>query len=262
MGISDELYGLEVIAIEAGRILVEYADPKRMATRAKGDRDVVTEADLAGERFILEYLRREFPDDGIVGEEGGRAVSRSGRRWAVDPLDGTLNYSRQLPVWCVSIACFEGDEPILGVVYDPLRDEMFAAARGLGARLGGTPISPRETNDLSDAYVHMTVDFKDAGVQVGLDDMQAVAPHVLRTRNLGSAALSLAYVACGRLDAVLHRSAYVWDYGGGACLLREAGAIITAMDGTPYGFDTQAIVAAGTAPVHRELLDIIRTAGA
>lgn len=260
MELSDQLQAAVALAREAGVILKRYTSPERMAARAKGDRDVVTDADLASEHFIVDRVRREFPGDGIVGEEGGQIETRTGRRWAVDPLDGTLNYSRGLPVWCVSIACFDGDEPILGVVHDPLRDETFAAARGAGASLNGVPISPRPTTELKDAFVHMTVDFKDSGVQVGLDDMQAVAPQVLRTRNLGSASLSLAYVACGRLDAVLHRFAYVWDYGGGICLIREAGGIVTAMYGAPYTFESQAVIAAGTESVHAGLIDIIRHA--
>lgn len=259
VAVSDELHEIGALAVGAGKILLDHMSSERMDTRAKGDRDVVTAADLASEQFIIDWLRRNFPDDGIIGEEGSQTISRSGRRWAVDPLDGTLNYSRGLPIWCVSISCFEADEPILGVVYDPLREEVFSAARGLGAWLNGEPISPRPTANVADAYVHVTVDFKDAGVQIGLEDMLAVAPRVLRTRNLGSAALSLAYVACGRLDAVLHRFAYVWDYGAGACLVREAGGHISSMDGAPYTFECQSIVAAGTQPVHAGLIDTLKT---
>jgi myo-inositol-1(or 4)-monophosphatase len=181
------------------------------------------------------------------------------RRWCVDPLDGTLNYSRTLPIWGVSIALFDGARPVLGVVHDPTRGETFAAANGYGAYCNGAPLETSAVDSLEDAFVHLTVDFHDGSMQEGLDDLVRVAPRVLRTRNIGSAALALAYVAAGRLDAVLHRFAHPWDYGAGVVLVAEAGGTITNMEGDAYTIEDRTMLAASRGSLHAGLLALLST---
>ncbi|MGH2444146.1 MAG: inositol monophosphatase family protein [Chloroflexota bacterium] len=230
-------------AREAGDIVLSYFHRDRMQTRDKGERDVVTDADFASEKFIRTRLRELFPDDGIVGEEGTAVESSGSRTWYIDPLDGTLNYSHGVPMFGVSISLFQGSEPVLGVVFDPLRDEMFAAARDSGATCNGIPIHCAKVKELSAALVHLTIDFKDEAMRDGLRDIQLIAPAVLRTRNLGSAALALCYVAAGRLDGMLHRHAYPWDYGAGVVLIREAGGVVTELDGSGFTVVSETVLA-------------------
>ena len=249
-----EIEAVAGIARQAGAIVLSYFRTDRMAAREKGERDVVTAADIAAERLIVDRLRSIFPQDGIVAEEGSRAVSRGSRVWYIDPLDGTLNYSRGIPIWCVSIGLFEDGLPTLGVIYDPTRDEVFCASTGKGAWRDEERLRCSGVKASADAFIHLTVDFKDPHLLVGIDDLEVLAPAVLRTRNLGSAALALAYVAAGQLDAMVHRSASTWDYCAGIALIREAGGVVTAMDGRPYVEGEESMLAAATPELHAELL--------
>jgi len=258
MDAEQELAAAVDIAREAADLVRSYFSTDRVDTRPKGDRDVVTAADLASERLILERLAERFPADGIVGEEGAATRPESGRRWYVDPLDGTLNFSRGLPVWCVSLALFDHGGPVLGVIVDPIRDETFSASTGNGAWLNGQRLCTSSVNRIGEAVAHMTVDFHEQSMLEGLRDIQVVAPMVLRTRNIGSAALALAYVACGRFDAMLHRYAHAWDYGAGVVLVLEAGGKVTDMVGSRYTEQTFALVATSSPPLHGELLTMLQ----
>lgn len=263
MRYHEELSFAVAVAREAGEILTSYMDPELMGAREKGVGDVVTEADLRSESFVRERLAAEFPRDGLTGEEGADRPAAAERRWYVDPLDGTLNFSRQVPAWCVSVGLVEEGIPVVGVVHDPVRQETFAAASGQGATLNGRTIRCRPGALASDALVHMTVDFHDDSRLLGLDDMLAVAPGVLRVRNLGSAALALAYVAAGRLDAMIHRFAHAWDYVAGMALVMEAGGVASAIDGARYSPETHAVLASANGVLHDELLHLLpRTEGA
>lgn len=243
---KDDLTRATSIAIEAGHILTSYFRSDAMDARAKGERDVVTRADTESEALVAERLRAAFPSDALVGEEGANRSSGGTRRWFIDPLDGTLNYSHGLPLWCVSLALFEGNQPVLGVVHDPLRDETFTALAGQGAWLNGQILATSGETRMEEALVHLTIDFHETSLLAGLRDIQALAPRVLRTRNIGSAALALAYIAAGHLDAMVHRMANAWDYGAGVLLVREAGGRVTDMGGAPYTVETVALVAGAT----------------
>jgi myo-inositol-1(or 4)-monophosphatase len=253
----DELAATVQIAEEAGQLVLQYFASDEVDVQAKGVRDVVTAADLASEQLIKRRLRQVFPDDGMVGEEGTDVPGTSGRLWYVDPLDGTLNYSRGIPIWCVSLALYRRDEPLVGVIHDPVRRETFSAAAGLGAWCNGHRIETSGVEAWDQAVVHITVDFTEGSLRAGLEDIQVVAPAVLRTRNIGSAALSLAYVAAGRLDAVLHRHAHAWDYGAGVILVQEAGGRVTGLDGAPHTPACETMLAASTEALHGGLLGVI-----
>jgi myo-inositol-1(or 4)-monophosphatase len=259
MQLQKQLDAAAQIAREAGEILLSYSGSDRIDVQTKGLRDVVTAADFSAEKHILSRLRDQFAGDGVVAEEGGAVESESGRRWYVDPLDGTVNYSRGIPIWCVSMALMEGGKPVLGVVYDPIRDEMFTAVSGHGARCNGLLIRCSNPDSLSATYVHVTIDFNQSSMLEGIDDITAVAPRVLRTRNIGSAALALAYVAAGRFDAMLHRYANTWDYAGGVALIAEAGGVVSDMEGRPFSETSVTMVAAANEKVHSGLLDLLRT---
>jgi myo-inositol-1(or 4)-monophosphatase len=148
---------------------------------------------------------------------------------------------------------------LLGVIHDPIRGETFTAAAGRGASCNGRQIRCSETGRLSDAVVHVTIDFNAHSLLEGVEDVVAIAPRVYRTRNIGSASLALAYVAAGRFDAMLHRYANTWDYAAGVSLVQEAGASVTDMHGAPFSEDSHTLLAASRSQVHAELLELVRT---
>jgi myo-inositol-1(or 4)-monophosphatase len=258
MDLQTELGEAAGIARDAGGLLLSYFGSDRVEAREKGLRDVVTAADVAAENLVLKRLRSAFPRDGIVAEEGGHADSASGRWWYVDPLDGTFNYSRGVPIWCVSLSLVADGQPIVGVIHDPIRGETFSAAAGRGARCNGHRMQCSDVSRLSDACVHVTIDFNEHSLLEGIEDVAAVAPRVLRTRNTGSAALALAYVAAGRFDAMLHRYAHTWDYAGGVALIREAGGAVSDMAGNAFTEKTKCIVATANTGLGRQLLELVQ----
>jgi myo-inositol-1(or 4)-monophosphatase len=174
-------------------------------------------------------------------------------------VDGTLNYSRELPIWCISVSLFRGQLPEVGVIHDPIRQETFEAAVGAGAKLNKATVRSSGCRDMSQALVHVTVDFRQDSLLQGLDDLKVLAPVVLRTRNIGSAALALAYVAVGRFDAMLHRFASPWDYGAGVALVQEAGGVVTDLAGKPYSYDTTALLASASEELHETLLELLKS---
>ncbi len=246
------------LARRAGAVLLASFRSRQFESHRKGARDIVTTADTASEGVLMHGLAEAFPHDSVTAEEGGRVVANPARVWYVDPLDGTVNYARGLPQWCVSIALFEDGRPLVGIIHDPIQDETFQALSGRGTWRDGTPVPRSPDVALEDACVHLTIDVDDEGRHVGVTDVAVLAPHVPRTRSLGSVALALAYTAVGRLDAVVHRSAHTWDYGAGVILVREAGGIVTGPAGGPYTADTTSLVAAATPALHDDLVTLLR----
>jgi fructose-1,6-bisphosphatase/inositol monophosphatase family enzyme len=203
--------------------------------------DMVSDADRAAEDAIAELIRRECPDDALLGEEGTAARGSSGRRWVVDPLDGTTNYLYGLPVWAVSVAVEDADGGVAGVVLDPTRDELFAAARGEGATLGGAPIRVRDGTPLEESLIATGFAYGAAQRAEQARVLQHVLPRVRDVRRAGAAAIDLAWVAAGRLDGYFERGLNPWDWAAGRLLVAEAGGAVADLRGEPAG-----LVAAGS----------------
>jgi myo-inositol-1(or 4)-monophosphatase len=197
----------------------------------------VSEADRASEAAIVELLERERPDDAIVGEEGAqRPGSGAGaRRWVIDPLDGTTSYLYRYPAWCVSVALEDSDGALAGVVHDPLRDETFAAARGRGCRLNGEPARVREETDLGHALLATGFGYDSERRALQADTVRLLLPRVRDLRRGGAAALDLAYVAAGRIDAFYERGLNAWDWAAGRLCVDEAGGVTRDLPGEPHG---------------------------
>jgi myo-inositol-1(or 4)-monophosphatase len=197
--------------------------------------DLVSDADRDAEALIRDLLVQERQADGLLAEEGTSERGESGRRWVFDPLDGTVSYLYGYPHWCVSIALEDAEGAALGVVYDPNRDELFAAERGAGATLAGEPIRVREAPALGEALIATGFSYdpqrraRQAGVAAGL------LPAVRDIRRAGSAALDLSWLAAGRLDAYYERGLHPWDWAAGSLLVREAGGAVEELPGEPYG---------------------------
>ena len=201
--------------------------------------DYASEVDRQAEEAIVKELRRANPDYAILGEEGGAQKGNRGpsrHTWVIDPLDGTSNYLRGLPHWCVSIALCEGPEPLHGVVFDPLRNELFTASRGSGAVLNDKRIRVAERRDLSGAVLATGFaprERKRADAQ--LDCIKMLLREAEDIRRGGSAALDLAYVAAGRVDGYFEAGVQSWDIAAGALLVREAGGRISDFKGAATG---------------------------
>jgi myo-inositol-1(or 4)-monophosphatase len=219
-------------ARRAGAVLAERFAGER-TIEYKGGIDLVTDADRAAEKVMLELLAERYPGHGILAEESG--VSRGeGYRWILDPLDGTTNYSHRLPHFCVSVAV-EGDEGLLaGVIHDPIRGETFAASRGGGATLNGEPICPADTTELDGALLctGFPYDVRERP-EAPLGLFNRLIKRAQGVRRFGSAALDLAYVACGRFDGFFEFGLKPWDIAAGALIVQEAGGRIARIDGEP-----------------------------
>lgn len=197
--------------------------------------DLVSDADREAERAIEDVLAAERPDDGLLAEEGSRSPATSGRRWVVDPLDGTVNFLYGVPFWGVSVALEDQDGVAAGVVHDPLHDETFRAARGQGADLDGVPMGVRDRRELRTALVAtgFSYDAERRAAQAGV--VARLLPQVRDIRRAGAAALDLAWVAAGRTDAFYEHGLSPWDWAAGRLLVEEAGGAATTLPGDPPG---------------------------
>jgi myo-inositol-1(or 4)-monophosphatase len=234
---SRELLELaEATAREAGAQLREAFGRTDLVVTAKSSAtDLVSEADHAAEALIRRRLQAARPGDGILGEEEGDAAGTTGVRWVVDPLDGTVNFLFGIPHWCVSIACEDADGAIAGVIYDPLRDELWSAERGGAARCNGAEVQGSRQTDLSQAMVATGFSY-DAGTRAVQGTAVArLLPRVRDIRRLGAAALDLAWAAAGRYDAFYERGLNPWDVAAGALLCERAGLAVVPLAGSDGG---------------------------
>ena len=252
--------GIEA-AHAAGALLRERFAAGPTALRAKSSpTDLVSEADLAAERLIRDRLSAARPGDAILGEEGGArppTATESGLRWVVDPLDGTVNFLFGIPQWSVSIACEDASGGVVGVVFDPCRDELFAAERGRGATLNGRPVKASQGDDLSRALIGTGFSYEPEmrGRQARV--LAELLPQVRDIRRGGSAAIDLAWVACGRLDGYYELGTRHWDRAAGMLLVSEAGGVVTPLDRRDEG--GEGALAAGRA-LHPGLALLVETA--
>lgn len=239
------------IAREAGALLRGFYE-RGVTTEYKGDVDLVTEADRASESLIRERLQAAFPTHGIYGEEGTREALDAEFRWYVDPLDGTTNFAHGFPIFCVVLGCERrapglaanaDGEMVAGVIYDPLRDEMFLAERGRGASLNGRKISVSKTALLQEALTATGFPSHKRHRSPNVHFYQEITLRSHGVRRAGSAALDLAYVACGRLDGFWEFNLNPWDTSAGMLLVREAGGQVSHFDGGAFTLDSRETLA-------------------
>jgi len=201
----------------------------------KGRMDYASEVDADAEKVIVKELKRAYPDYGVFGEEGGVQGERR-HMWVIDPLDGTSNYLRGVPHYCVSIALVENGEPTDAVIFDPLRNELFTASRGAGAVLNDRRIRVAERKDLEGTMIHTGFAPRERNrASAQLKAVDALLVHGEDIRRTGSAALDLAYVACGRADAYFEAGVKAWDIAAGLLLVREAGGKVCDFKGATLG---------------------------
>jgi myo-inositol-1(or 4)-monophosphatase len=245
-------------AREAGGLLLEKFG-RNIKVSKKGDINLVTEADLASEKLIIERIKTYHPQHSILAEESGEAVIIGGSnkwKWIIDPLDGTTNFAHGYPCFCVTLALEHEGKIVIGVTYDPTRNELFAAEKGQGASLNNKPIRVSAAASLSESLIvtGFPYDFKQRE-----NFARHLTEFLLQSRGVrrdGSAAIDMAYVACGRFDGFWEEGLNPWDVAAGVLLIEEAGGRVTYYDDTPFSIYAPPICASNGS-IHEQMLTVL-----
>ncbi|MCK9420881.1 MAG: inositol monophosphatase [Nitrospirae bacterium] len=247
-------------ALKAGGILKDNIQGMREIT-LKGDINLVTEMDMRSERAVVETLLASFPGHGIIAEEETRILSNSGFTWIIDPLDGTTNYAHGYPCFSVSIALEHAGEIVLGVVYDPMRDELFTAQKGKGSFLNGQPIKVSGIDTLIRSLLATGFPYdRKVSEKNNMDNFHDLLMASQEVRRDGSAALDLCSVAAGRFDGFWELKLKPWDVAAGSLIVREAGGRVSDLSGTKFSvYDDEVLASNGK--IHGHLIEILRKAG-
>jgi myo-inositol-1(or 4)-monophosphatase len=248
---QDYLTPMQDLAREAGALLLSCFG--KVAIEYKGDVDLVTQADRSSEQLIVGRIRQLWPDHDLIGEEGSRRETGSDFRWYVDPLDGTTNFAHGYPVFCVSMALEHKGERIAGVIYDPCRDEMFAAEKGSGARLNGRPMHVSKVTRLAESLVGTGFPSHKRHKNPNIHFYHQITLRSHGVRRAGSAALDLCCVAAGRYDGFWEFNLNSWDTAAGVLLVEEAGGRVSNFSGGPFTIESREVLASNGL-IHQEML--------
>jgi len=249
-------------AEKAGKALIrDFGEVEQLQVSRKGPSDFVSQSDTRSESMLREELSRARPDWGFLMEEAGATAGRDpSSRWIVDPLDGTTNFLHGLPHWAISVAAERDGELVAGVVYDPVKDEMFWAERGAGAFLNSRRLRVSARRRLEDALLATGIPFRGHGDAEAFErQLRHVMPKVAGVRRFGSAALDLAYVAAGRFDGFWETALQPWDVAAGIVLVQEAGGYVTEIGGGRLPQTGDSVLAANTA-LHLPVATLLREA--
>ena len=247
-------------ARKASRMMMRaFDDLGSLQVNHKGPRELVTQVDQMAETIIIDTIRKAYPDHAFFGEESGHE-GEANMVWIIDPLDGTTNFIHGFPHFSISIAAVYKGKPEHAVIYDPFKDEFFSATRGQGARFNNKRIRVSDRLTLEDALLGTGVPYDDMRyLPPYLNLLKDICPSAAGIRRAGSAALDLAYVACGRLDAFWECNLKPWDIAAGALLIREAGGLCTDFQEQPFDLSKPNHVLAGNPKIHQVLLELIQT---
>lgn len=261
----EEILAVAVAAAKAAGALVVAKQKAPLELRSKGFRDVVTDADYASQALISRLILEQFPADIIVGEEDDAdeqasrnpSTTAAAITWYIDPIDGTSNFSRGLPLFNVSIGAAQLGEMQVGVVYDPLRDEMFTAIKGHGAWLNGQPLRVSDMQTLSDSMVCHDWSRSAESRQTVLNVLDQLSQQARTIRAIGSAALVISWIAAGRLDGYFNLGLSAWDIAAAGLILSEAGGTTTGENQQPFAItDASSWTLSTNSHIHAEFLDI------
>ena len=243
--------------VEAGDLLLKHIGSQKEVKYKEGRANIVTDVDLLTEKQIITFLRSEYPDYNILSEESKSAPTDSPYTWIIDPLDGTNNYVLGIPFFSVTLSLASREEVLLGLVYDPVRKELFKAEKGKGAFLSDRPVQVSQRSSMETSSIGCDLGYDaDEGRRM-LEIIRASWPKMHGLRIMGSAALGLAYVACGRLDLYLHPCLYPWDIAASILLTREAGGKATNWEGRKATIHSKQIIAANPT-IHKDSLKLVR----
>lgn len=243
-------------AVLAGKILQDWRG--RFQVREKSRANLVTEADEASQRAIVEHLQSQFPDHGFLGEEALLTPDHQQLgSWIIDPLDGTSNYVHGFPYYCVSIAFHRQGQLQVGVIFDPNRNECFTAIAGRGANLNGIPIQTSGETELGKTMAMASLPIAPDPAHPMIQKFLKALPRLQTVQRSGSAALNLAYVASGRIDAFWSGSLHPWDVAAGALIVQEAGGTVTNMTGGPNDIFVPSLLAASSPQLSQEVVTVL-----
>lgn len=248
----------KIIAIEAGNLQKNFCG-KELNTAIKSSTvDIVTEIDFAVQSTIVNRIVSQFPDDGILAEEKYAKESKDEWTWIIDPLDGTTNYSHGFPFYCVSIGLYKEKKGYYGVIYLPCLDELFEAHRGEGATLNGAPINCSSIEEIDKAMVATGFPYDvNPLAEDNVPQFKNFLMEAQAVRRFGSAAIALAYIACGRLDGLWEMKLRPWDMAAGVLMIQEAGGEVTGYNNEPFDMFSRKVVASNGL-IHQKMIDILR----
>ncbi|MFN0199673.1 MAG: inositol monophosphatase family protein [Planctomycetaceae bacterium] len=256
MSLSDFLATAREAALLAGEVLRSWGE--RFTITEKSPANLVTEADLASQTAIHELIRGRYPDHNFLGEEGLDDSQRpSPFRWVIDPLDGTSNYAHRFPYYAVSIGLEQDGEVICGVIYDPTRDELFSSVKGDGAKLNGVKLATSQNHSLDKAMLMASLPVAVRPHHPSVNRFLRAISRAQTVQRSGSAALNLAYIAAGRIDGFWSTSLMPWDMAAGVLLVREAGGIVTQLDGSGFRLERASLLAANGKSLHKEMIQLL-----
>jgi len=248
IGISAAYKGAEILRARFGKI---------QKKRKKGTIDLVTEADAESEKTIIETIRKVFPDHMILAEESGLSSGEADCKWIIDPLDGTTNFTHQLDLFSVSIAFALKGEIVIGIVLVPLTGELFTATSGKGATLNNHPIQVSKSEIVGESLLVTGFPYNfDETLPALMDRFSRCLRASQGVRRLGSAAIDLCYVACGKFDAFWEQNLNPWDTAAGVLIAREAGAVVTDFSNRPFTVDNKKLLVTN-GKIHREMLSLL-----
>jgi myo-inositol-1(or 4)-monophosphatase len=245
------------VCVDAARqagALVRSRFLTEMEIRIKSYADIVTDVDLASEKIILGILTSEFPQFSILAEESEPVTNDSAYTWVVDPIDGTRNFAEGIPHFCLVVALAKGNQMVVGVTFDPLKDEMFTAEQGKGAFLNRKRIKVSERQEVPDSILGFDLGYVDQKASLALDMIRSLWPNIQGMRLMGSSALGLAYAACGRLDIYFHHHLSPWDIASGLLLVQESGGNVVDKQGEAANLFTPSIIASSPQLIERFLV--------
>lgn len=244
-------------AKKAGSIQkTHYGRVRNIQYKSKNKLNLVTEVDHQCEKAVLSLLRKKFPTHNLWGEESGRGSGNSEFTWFVDPLDGTTNYAHSYPFFCCSVALVKNGQPLLGVIYDALRDECFTAEKGKGAFLNGKKLKVSATRTLEESLLCTGFAYAVRETHYNLDNFKRFVLTAQGVRRDGSAAMNLAYVAAGRFDGFWERGIQAWDMAAGVLMVTEAGGKVTDINGKPFGLMAQNALASN-GKIHGQIFKML-----
>lgn len=245
-------------AHEAGAIIRKYFDGEFIVDNKEGINNLVTEVDKHSEKRIIEIIRQHFPGHSIISEEAGELMQDSPYQWIIDPIDGTVNFAHSIPICCVSIALKHENDLLLGAVYNPIMNEFFFAEKGKGAFLNDKPIHVSRKTDFAKACLVTGFPYKwPNNSEHPIRVFERFILQGLPVRRLGSAAIDLCWVACGRFDGFWEYNLNSWDVAAGYLIVQEAGGTITNFEGEPYSvFDKETLATNGL--IHGNMISLIR----
>ncbi len=243
-------------AREAGKVLLKWRE--KFTISEKGRSDLVTDADFDAQKTIEKILSEAFPTHSFLGEEGlERTGAESDYRWIIDPLDGTMNYVHGFPYYCVSIALEYKGKIVVAAIYDPTRDDLFHACENTGTYYNGERVRVSGVEKLSDSLCIASLPVAGDAAHPAVKKFLAVLPVARTVQRLGSAAMNLAYLSCGRADVYWSSTLKPWDMAAGILLVQEAGGEVTRLDGSPYDIYTGEILATCSNVVKQDIIPLL-----